>query len=218
MAQRTRNQSRTHLALAALLCAACIAGMTGCKKVKVKPERTSVVKTFTPSWYDVSARSEDRTLIETAQANMATRELAEAAAINSARANLALTIETRVDVLQRNFTEQVNALNDPEVLRRFQDANNIVASTTLRGSYLARKETYIEPDGSYRSFVMMRLDGGDIDLNYFDALRQIQLLETRLRSSEAWSELEKRAKELRDERNRSGALPPMTDREIRGGN
>ncbi|MHC4975962.1 MAG: hypothetical protein ACYTF7_05075 [Planctomycetota bacterium] len=215
------HKSRSNLSTVAIAFFAIVMGaafslaMSGCAKVKVKPERTTVVKTFTPKWYDQSARAEDGTIAETAQANMATRELAEAAATNQARANMGLTIQTRVDVLQRTFQEQVNAVNDPEVLGRFQNINNIVASTTLRGSYVDRKETYIEPDGSYRCFVLMKLSGADIDKNYLNQMRQIELLETRLRSSEAWKELERRVDQLNLQ---EGSIPPMTDRELSGEN
>ncbi|MFG0258085.1 MAG: hypothetical protein ACF8GE_09310 [Phycisphaerales bacterium JB043] len=214
------HQSRSKLSTIALAACSIALGIvisvaiSGCSKVKVKPERTTVVKTFTPKWYDQSARAEDGTIAETAQANMATRELAELQATNIARANMGLTIQARVDALQRTFQEQVDAMDNPEVLGRFQNINNIVASTTLRGSYVDRKETYIEPDGSYRSFVLMKLSGADIDRNYLNQMRQIELLETRLRSSEAWKELERRVDMLRME---EGSIPPMTDSELNGG-
>lgn len=201
--------------LLALCAAILLTGITACAKIKVKPERTTVIKTFTPKWYDQSSRDKEGAILETAQANMATRELAELQATNTARANMGLTIRARVDALQRTFQEQVDAINDAEVISRFQNINNIVASTTLRGSYVARKETYIEPDGTYRTFVLMRLDGADIDKNYLDSMRQIQLLETRLRSTEAWKELERRTKQLRLQQ---GTIPPLTDKELSGKN
>ncbi len=130
---------------------------------------------------------------------------------------MALAIESRVDVLQRSFTEQIETPADPELLERFQDMNNVVASTTLRGSHVVRKETYREDDGQYRTFVLMELSGADLDKNYVDAMRELGILENRLRSGEAWAELERRAQELRDERARDGAMGPMTDAEILGG-
>src|SRR5690606_28808680 len=143
--------------------------------------------------------------------------IAEALAINQARQAMALSIDTRVDVLQRNFQEQIEAANDLRLLQRFQDVNTIVASHALRGSVVTRKETYVEPNGDYRTFVMMELDDRFVDAAYHDRLKQMQELETRLRSGEAWAELERRARELREERARGG-LPPMTDREIMGNN
>ena len=204
-----RIRTLVTLSLAATL----VVGLTGCKRPK--RERLDGVQVWTPDWYARSATERDGTLVETSQATMATFELAEMAAVNSARQNMALTIEGRVDVLQRAFQEQVNAINDPDVLLRFQNANAVVASTSLRGSTVARKQTYRLDDGNYRCYVLMELDSAWIDKNYLDALRDIRLLETRLRSSEAWAELERRAQQLRDERNR-GVLPPMTDDEISG--
>ncbi|MHC4142383.1 MAG: hypothetical protein ACYSUF_11075, partial [Planctomycetota bacterium] len=104
--------------------------------------------------------------------------------------------------------EQIEAADELDLLQRFQDVNTIVASKTLHGSHVIRKETYVEDNGNYRTFVLMELDGRELDANYLDELKAIDELETRLRSSEAWAELERRALELRRERG---------DEEIRGG-
>lgn len=206
-----------HCAAAFLLIAAPFA-LPGCSKgPKVVDERTTVVRAFSPEWYEASPRDENGTIRKTAQAVGAKPRISEAFAINQARQSMALAIESRVDVLQRAFTEQIETPTEPELLERFQDANNIVASTTLRGSHVVRKETYREDDGQYRTFVLMELSGADIDKNYVDAMRELGILENRLRSGEAWAEVERRADQLRRERERNGGLPAMTDREIMGG-
>ncbi len=183
---------------------------------RVVDERDEVVRAFSPEWYEASPRDEDGTIRKTAQAVGAKPRISESFAINQARQAMALAIESRVDVLQRAFTEQIETPAEPEVLERFQDVNNVVASTTLRGSHVVRKETYREPDGQYRTFVMMELEGADLDKNYVDAMRELGILENRLRSGEAWAELERRVEELQREQDRRGGLPPMTDEQIRG--
>jgi len=204
-------------ALTLLLVAAPLA-LPGCSNgPKVVDERSQVVRAFSPEWYEASPRDENGTIRKTAQAVGAKPRISEAFAINQARQSMALAIESRVDVLQRSFTEQIETPADPELLERFQDMNNVVASTTLRGSHVVRKETYREDDGQYRTFVLMELSGADLDKNYVDAMRELGILENRLRSGEAWAELERRAQELRDERARDGAMGPMTDAEILGG-
>ena len=199
------------------------APMIGCKRNRVKqakvlPERTEVTMAFSPAWYNAAPYDEEGRLVTTAQGVGANPTISESLAINQARQAMALSIDTRVDVLQRNFQEQVEAANDLRLLQRFQDVNAVVASHALRGSVVVRKETYVEPNGDdYRTFVMMELDDRFVDAAYHDRLKQMQELETRLRSGEAWAELERRARELREERARGG-VPPMTDREIMGGN
>ena len=201
----------------ALTAAATCLLLSGCSKgPKVIDERSEVVRAFSPEWYQASPRDEDGTIRKTSQAVGAKPRLSEAFAVNQARQEMALAIESRVDVLQRAFTEQIETPTEPEVLERFQDANNVVASTTLRGSHVVKKETYREPGGQYRTFVMMELDASDLNKNYIDAMRDLGILENRLRSGEAWAELERRADELRRERERQGGLGPMTDQQIRG--
>jgi len=195
------------------------ASVTGCRRNRqpeVAQEYTEVTRAFAPEWYDADPVSGEGRLVTTAQAVGANQTIAESLAINQARQAMALTIDARVDVLQRNFQEQVEAADDLRLLQRFQGVNAVVASRTLRGSQVVRKEIFVNPEGGYLTFVMMELDPRQIDAAYLERLRQIEELETRLRSSEAWDELERRARELREERG-GGLLPPMTDEEIRGG-
>jgi hypothetical protein len=182
---------------------------------KVVAERDEVIQAFSPTWYVETQRSETGSVYKTAQAIGANPVVSENLAVNLARQEMALSIDSRVDVMQRNFQEQIEAGDELDLLQRFQDVNTIVASKTLHGSHVIRKETYVEDDGNYRTFVLMELDGRELDANYLDELKSIDELETRLRSSEAWAELERRALELRKERG--GDFGPMTDEEIRGG-
>ncbi len=205
---------------ASLACAAAMAlliGAGGCQRrsASVEKEDPPGARVFTPEWYDETPADEDGVIYETAQGLGATRSLSENIATNQARQGMALVIEGRVDVLQRAFTEQIDTSVEPYLLRRFQNVNSIVASQMLRGSRVIRKETYREGD-SYRTFVMMALDPRAIDAAYLESLRSIETMETRLRSTEAWKELERRAAELREERFR-GLRVPMTDEELQGG-
>lgn len=170
---------------------------------------------FTPAWYEDTPPDEEGTIYKTAQAAGSTATMSENMAINQARQEMALSIESRVDVLQRSFEEQVDTTWDPELLRRFQNINQVVSSRMLRGSNVVRKETYGLDQGRYRTYVLMQLDARAIEAMYLQQLQQIEELETRLRSTEAWKNLEKRTEQLRQERMRMG-LPPMTDEEIQG--
>lgn len=197
------------------------APLSGCASNKPRQpqqiaEHTHVIRAFSPEWYETTPRDAEGIISKTAQAVGANPTIAESLAINIARQAMAMSVEARVDVLQRNFQEQLEAGDDLDLIQRFQDANNVVSSTTLRGSHVVRKETYLEDGGRYRTFVLMQLDPREIDAGVLDSAKAIEELETRLRSSEAWGELERRARELREERLRGGATGPMTDRQIRG--
>jgi hypothetical protein len=218
----TSQGTRSARALFLVSFAACLSlGLTaGCKskqppQPKVVAERTEVMRAFSPVWYEETPRSENGSIYKTAQALGANPVVSENLAVNLARQEMALSIDSRVDVMQRNFQEQIEVADELDLLQRFQDVNTIVASKTLHGSHVIRKESYVEPDGTYRTFVLMELDGRELDANYLDELKSIEALETRLRSSEAWAELERRALELR--RERGGDFGPLTDQEIRGG-
>jgi len=191
--------------------------LPGCNQQKPPPkEEPPSLRVYSPAWYEDSPVDDEGRIRKTAQGVAQTVSLSEAMAVNRARQEMALAIESRVDVLQRSFREQIDTSEAPELLQRFQDANEIVASRVLHGSNVIRKETYrADERGGFRTYVLMELDPRMVDAMYLERLRQIELLETRLRSTELWKDLERKARELRRERG-AGVLPPMTDEEISG--
>ena len=97
---------------------------------KVVPEKTEVTRAWTPEWYSETPRGEEGSIYKTAQAVGANQTVSENLAVNQARQEMALSIDARVDVLQRNFQEQIEAADDLDLLQRFQDVNTIVAPGT----------------------------------------------------------------------------------------
>lgn len=176
------------------------------RRPEVAPQFTIVTRTFTPRWYDANSREDSGTgvspvdrhgrLVITAQGAGATATISESLAINQARQAMALSIEGRVEVIQKNFQEQLDDAGDRRLIQRFQDANTVLANLALRGSVVKRKETYLDPEGGFRTFVMMELDERLVDASYLDLLKTAPELNARNRATEAWDELERRAKEL----------------------
>jgi len=212
----TRNTPIGRTFRLAMLSAALAIGVQACDShPKVVDERASVARAFVPEWYNDTPRGDNGTVVKTSQAVGATPEMAETMATNFARAAMALSIETQVNVMQRNFQEQLSAADDLDLLQRFQNITDTVASHILKGSHVTRREIYAEPSGGYRCFVRMEVDGGEIAANYLEQLKQQDELETRLRSGEAWAELERRVQQLRQQQKKSGKLPSMTDEQLR---
>jgi hypothetical protein len=177
----------------------------GCQpKTKVVPEKTTVTRAWAPDWYEQTPRDDDGTVRKTAQGLGATQEISEEMAIMQARVFMAQSLQVQVEALQKQFKEQFERSGDLTVLQRFQSATSMVTDQAIRGSHVVRKETYLEDDGNWRTFVLMELDGREIDLAMVEAVEgddpMDMELETRLRSSTAWAELEQRADELRAER------------------
>ncbi len=213
----TRQFHTDCLLLGLALLAICFAGATvGCSSHAAPKDPPPGNRVFSPSWYEETQPEEDGRIYKTARANGASVTMSENKAINQAMSQMVLSIEARVDVMQRSFEEQVDLSGEDQLLERFQNVTTTVASRVLRGVNVVRKETYPRQEGDgYTTFVLVQIDGRAVDAEYLNRLRQFEELETRLRSSEAWSELERRAAELRQEESRGG-LPPMTDKEIRG--
>ncbi|MHC4306327.1 MAG: hypothetical protein ACYSW2_17880, partial [Planctomycetota bacterium] len=97
--------------------------MAGCSskqppQPKVVAERTEVIQAFSPEWYEETPRSENGSVYKTAQAIGANPVVSENLAVNLARQEMALSIDSRVDVMQRNFQEQIEAADELDLLQR----------------------------------------------------------------------------------------------------
>jgi len=192
------------------------AGLIGCTSNRPPQprqiaEHSEVIRAFSPEWYETTPKGGGNLISKTAQAVGVNPIISESLAINIARQAMAMSVESRVDAMQRNFLEQLEASKDFDLIRRFQDASTIVTSTALRGSHVVRKETYLEDDGTYRTFVLMQLDPREIDASVLDTAKAIENLETRLQPSEAWSDLVRRTNQWREEHRKDTADDPKTD-------
>jgi hypothetical protein len=168
---------------------------SGGKRVLAEPE---VLVPAEPEWYS-ELPAEDEKIYATANAVSPDRQMAEKIAGREARVALARHLEVMVNGLQRGFEEQLTLQGDFELLQSSQEVAETVTHTTLVGSRVDKKETHLTPKGNYRVFVRMELDRDLVRQNYLDEVRKYQELETRLRASDAFKEMERRVEDYRRE-------------------
>jgi hypothetical protein len=118
---------------------------------------------------------------------------------NQARVDLAQHLDVWVKAMEKEFDEQIVLGGDTELLQTSQVVAKTVTSQSLTGSYVEKKETHMMPDGQYRVFVRMVLDLDLVRERYLEEIKKHKKLETQLRSTEAFEELEREVEAYREE-------------------
>ncbi len=200
-----KNLSRIARGLAAVSVASLV--LVGCKNESASEIASGgkrvladdeVLVPAEPEWYS-NLPADENVIYATANAVSPAWDMAEKMAALEGRAALARHLEVMVNGMQRSFDEQLELAGEYELLQSNQDVAETVTHTILTGSFVDLKETHLTEKGNYRVFVRMALDRDMVRQRYLDELRRYRELETRLRASDAYKDMERRVEDYRRE-------------------
>lgn len=129
-------------------------------------------------------------------------DIALSKAKDRARVELAQTIETKVEALQKDFLEETGEADRANVLAQFSRTSQTITSRQLQGSVVKDLE-YEAVGGVFTACALMELNPKLI----LDEISKNEELYTRFRASKAFEELDKEIKEY--EAYKAGQLAPM---------
>ena len=139
----------------------------------------------------------------------ASSAVATASAIESARSDLARKVESRIRSLAATLRDDVLDLDDPEAMRRFENARHLAAAETLRAAPPPQVGTYLEASGYSSATARVSVDDDEPALRLYEQLRRIERFEDRLAGEPDWQALAERAAARRLERAEPPPLPPV---------
>ena len=153
-----------------------------------------------PGWY--TSPPEDPNHVFSAQSATSQKmQVAIDKATTSGRAELASNLETKVEAMNKSFTEEIG----DEMRGQFVQTQRTVTSRVLRGTNAAEREVIQEEDGTYRAFVLMDMPIGKAAKELMSKVKQNDEMYTRFRSSQAFEEMEEAIEEYEQEQERSMA-------------
>lgn len=117
-------------------------------------------------------------------------EIALSKAKMNARRELAQMLETKIESLQKSYTEETGMAADAEILAQFSSTAKAITSQQIRGS--AAKELKYETSGSLVTACALMEINPKIILDQFQKQEQLY---TRFRASKAYEELDKEIQE-----------------------
>ena len=142
-----------------------------------------------PDWY-VNPPRDERTIVATASATSADMQLALTKAQTVARATLAEQMDATYNVLTKQFAEEVGRDSTGQLLEQFTRTVEGVVHATLVNTTPREQHLQREP-GAYRAFVLMSVARADVAARLLREIKANEILYTRLRSTQAFKDLEK---------------------------
>ena len=156
----------------------------------------------TPSWY-LEPPSEEDMLLAVATAESRSMQMAVDKAKTSARGDIAQQLQTRLDELERQFSEELSQSGEggdqTQTMQQFSTATEAVASETIVGSRVRERKLSPRED-QYRAWVLMEMPIGRARSELLKKINSDEDMKTRMRSTEAYEQLEKEVKKYRKSR------------------
>lgn len=154
--------------------------------------RISTVKATvdeTPSWF-LNPPREDNAIYAPGTATSSDMQLAMDKAVLSAKRTLADTLSSMLSSKMKQFISESGAGEDATVLSETERVTtNLITETTLAG--YSRTQAKVVPQGNqYRAYVLLQYPTGSANKVLMDRVKQERVLESKLRSSKAFQDLE----------------------------
>lgn len=157
------------------------------QKAAVKNVETAVSKM--PSWY--MQPPQDANAIFTAGSESSPdMQMAIDSAANSARRALAFQLGAKTSAMMKDFAGQTGTAGDAEVVREIDRVTKTVAADINIAGYIREKSEVIAEGKNYRAFVLLRYPLGESNKVIADQVRKSKVLDTKLRASKAFQDLE----------------------------
>jgi len=181
--------------LTAILLAGCVSG----------PETTAERNIEeAPEWY-LQPPSEENMLVATATAESRSMQIAIDKAKTNARGDIAQQLQTQLDELERQFAEDLSQSDQGEeqsqTMEQFTQVTEAVASETLVGSQVRERKLRARGD-RYRAWVLMEMPIGEARSALLEKINGNEEMRTRMRSTEAFKQLEEEVEEYNSERKK----------------
>ena len=164
------------------------------KTAKVK-SATSVI----PSWYKTLPK-EDNVIYTVGSASSPDLQLAVDMATLNAKYTLADRINGKLDAMMKTFTSKIGSDDiDSSVLSEVEKVSkNVIASVDVAG--YNPKEIEVYPSGTqYRAFVLLEYSDDEARKIIINRLRKDQMVYSKLKSTNAWKELENEVESSKSE-------------------
>lgn len=124
-------------------------------------------------------------------------QLAFDKAIQGARTEIARMVETRVQGLQKRFTEETGTANNAQLLDMFTQASKTVVSTSLSGSRVS-KQKQVKDGNNFRAYVLVEYPVGAANEALMQQIKNNEQMYTRFRAGQTFKELDDEVKKYEE--------------------
>ena len=152
-----------------------------------------------PEWY-LNIPSADDTIYSSGSARAPDLQLAVDIAIMNAKTTLADRINGKLDSMTKSFVAKIGSSDlDTSVLNEIEKVSkNVIASVDVAG-YIIDKSDVTQEGAQYRAYVLLAYNNEEATKVLMNRMKRDKMIYSRIRSTEAWKELEEEVNKSKDE-------------------
>ena len=152
-----------------------------------------------PEWY-LNIPSADDTIYSSGSAKAPDLQLAVDIAIMNAKTTLADRINGKLDSMTKSFVAKIGSTDlDTSVLNEIEKTSkNVIASVDVAG-YVVDKSDITQEGTQYRAYVLLAYNSEEATKMMMNRMKRDRMIYSRIRSTEAWIELENEVNKSKDE-------------------
>ena len=152
-----------------------------------------------PEWY-LNIPSADDTIYSSGSARAPDLQLAVDIAIMNAKTTLADRINGKLDSMTKSFVAKIGSNDlDTSVLNEIEKVSkNVIASVDVAG-YIIDKSDVTQEGTQYRAYVLLAYNNEEATKVLMNRMKRDKMIYSRIRSTEAWKELEEEVNKSKDE-------------------
>ena len=152
-----------------------------------------------PEWY-LNIPSGDDTIYSSGSARAPDLQLAVDIAIMNAKTTLADRINGKLDSMTKSFVAKLGSNDlDTSVLNEIEKVSkNVIASVDVAG-YIIDKSDVTQEGAQYRAYVLLAYNNEEATKVLMNRMKRDKMIYSRIRSTEAWKELEDEVNKSKDE-------------------
>ena len=167
--------------------------------VAYKSEQVSKQITNIPDWY-LNMPTDEEAIYSSGSAKAPDLQLAVDIAIMNAKSVLADRINGKLSSMTKTFVAKIGSSDlDTSVLSEIEKVSkNVVAEVDVAG-YSVTKSDVTQDGTQYRAYVLLEYSNEEAIKIMMNRMRKDRMVYSRLRSTEAWKELENQVDKTKDE-------------------
>ena len=152
-----------------------------------------------PEWY-LNIPSAEDTIYSSGSARAPDLQLAVDIAIMNAKTTLADRINGKLDSMTKSFVAKIGSSDlDTSVLNEIEKVSkNVIASVDVAG-YIIDKSDVTQEGTQYRAYVLLAYNSEEATKVLMNRMKRDKMIYSRIRSTEAWKELEEEVNKSKDE-------------------
>ena len=152
-----------------------------------------------PEWY-LNIPSAEDTIYSSGSARAPDLQLAVDIAIMNAKTTLADRINGKLDSMTKSFVAKIGSNDlDTSVLNEIEKVSkNVIASVDVAG-YIIDKSDVTQEGTQYRAYVLLAYNNEEATKVLMNRMKRDKMIYSRIRSTEAWKELEDEVNKSKDE-------------------